>query len=313
MSRLGHGAALRIAGASIRHVPHVLYHWRHHAASTSNSGTLNEASLRSVRHVLSGIISRQSNPDLYEIKHYPLFRGVEQFALLRRHVAPLSLCLIYIVRNDRPITVPDEILASMPIRESRILTVDARSGSFSRVGLKETLEDISSEHLVILDEKLRPSNDEGPWDAMRLFEMHGDVAAVGGRILDAQGRVVACCETLARCEAATEWVGRSRGDPGGFALALKPQTAMRITEGYFCCRTELFRTIATAGDVCMIEQMAGLLGEGRAYARYEARLFPTNGGVKLSLNHRQRPFVLNRRSQPPDRKRCSDRAFLDHV
>jgi glycosyltransferase involved in cell wall biosynthesis len=250
-----------VAGASMRHVPHVLYHWRHHTASTSNSGTVNEASLRSVRHVLSGIISRQSNPDLYEIKHYPLFRGVEQFALLRRHVAPLSLCLIYLVRNDRLTTVPDEVLASMPIRESRILTVDPRSGSFGRAGLKETLENISSEHLVILDEKLRPSNDEGPWDAMRLFEMHGDVAAVGGRIMDAEGRVVACCETLARCEAATEWVGRSRGDPGGFALALKPQAAMRIAEGYFCCRTELFRTIATVGEVYMVEQMAGLIGE----------------------------------------------------
>ena len=233
-----------VAGAPMRHIPHVLYHWRQHPASTSNSGTLNEASLRSVHHVLSGIIARQSNPELYEVKPYPLFRGVEQFALLRRHVAPLSLCLIYVVRNDRLTTVPDEVLASMPIRESRILTVDPRSGSFSRVGLKETLEDIASEHLVILDEKLRPSNDEGPWDAMRLFEMYGDVAAVGGRILDAQSRVVACCETLAGCEEAAEWVGRSSGDPGGFALALKPQTAVRITDGYFCCRTELFRTIA---------------------------------------------------------------------
>jgi glycosyltransferase involved in cell wall biosynthesis len=250
-----------ISGARIRHVPQVLYHWRHHAASTSNSGTLNEASLRSVRHVFSKIISRQSNPDLYEIKHYPLFRGAEQFALLRRHVAPLSLCLIYIVRSNRPIAVPDEILASMPIRESRVLTLDAISGNFSRIGLKETLKDITSEHLVILDEKLRPSNDEGPWDAMRLFEMHDDVAAVGGRILDAQGRVVACCETLAGHEAATEWVGRSSRDPGAFALALKPQTATRITEGYFCCRTELFRIIAGAGDACEIKQMSGLLGK----------------------------------------------------
>ena len=48
--------------------------------------------------------------------------------------------------------------------------------------------------------------------------------------------------------------------------------------------------------------MAGLLGEGCPSARDEARLFPTHGGVKLSLNHRRRPSVLMiRRSQPLDR------------
>ena len=70
----------------------------------------------------------------------------------------------------------------MPIRESRALTVDPILGNLSRVGLRELFGDITSEHLVILDEKLRPSNDEGPWDAMRLFETHEDVAAVGGRL-----------------------------------------------------------------------------------------------------------------------------------
>jgi O-antigen biosynthesis protein len=250
-----------VAGAKLRHAPHVLYHWRHHAASVSNSGKLNDVSIRSVRHVLSGIIARQRMPDLYEIRPYPLFRGVEQLALLRRRVAPLPFYLVYITRHEQVTTVPDKILSALPIHESCVLHADRPSGTLSSVELETMLCNATCEYLIVLDEQLRPCNDEGAWDAMRLFEMHDNVAAVGGRILDAQGLVAACAETLAGPDMAKQWVGRSSQDPGPFALAFKPQTATRIAEGYFFCRTEVLRAAISESGECATQHLARRLTE----------------------------------------------------
>jgi O-antigen biosynthesis protein len=244
------------AGAVIRHIPHVLYHWRHHPASVSGSGTTNEGSLRSVRHVLSRIIAHQTKAELYEVKPYPLFRGVEQFALLRRHVTPLPLCLLYFVSTNQTCHVPENILTALPIQESRVV---AREGEFGKVdlnALSAALQGVTSDYLVVLNGGLQPSNDEGPWDAMRLFEMHHDVAAVGGRILDTEGRVVACCETSAGKQAQTGWIGRPSTDPGEFAMALKPQTATTLPEGYFFCRASMLRSVLAADQISGAQQIA---------------------------------------------------------
>ena len=231
-------------------------HWRHHPASVSNSGALNDLSIRSVHHVLSGIIARQRTPDLYEIGPYPLFRGVEQLALRRRRLAPLSLCLVYIARNERVTRPPNEILFALPVQESCVLHPNRTSDTLGAVALEAALRNVTCEHLIVLDEQLRPSNDEGPWDAMRIFEMHPDVAAVGGRILDAQGRVAACAETLAGPDMAKQWLGRPRRDAGPLALAFKPQTATRIAEGYFFCRIDILRAALFDAGECTPQHLA---------------------------------------------------------
>jgi hypothetical protein len=250
-----------VGGVKPRHVPHVLYHWRHHAASLSNSGTLNDATIRSVRHVLSGIIARQRKRELYEIRPYPLFRGVEQLALLRRRVSPLSFCLVYIVRDKHATRPPDEVLSALPVHESCVVHPNRTSDTLSGVALESALRNVICEHLIVLDEQLLPSNDEGPWDAMRIFEMHDDVVAVGGRILDAQGLIVACAETLAGPDMAKQWLGRSSRDPGPLALAFKPQTATRIADGYFFCRRDIFRAALPEGGEYGTKRLAQRLAE----------------------------------------------------
>jgi hypothetical protein len=250
-----------VAGAKLRHVPHVLYHWRHHASSLSNSGTLNDATIRSVRHVLSGIIARQRKREHYEIRPYPLFRGVEQLALLRRRVAPLPFCLVYMVRDEHATRPPNEVLSALPVHDICVLHPNRTSDTLSGAALEAALKNVICEHLIVLDEQLRPSNDEGPWDAMRIFEMHPDVAAVGGRILDAQGRVATCAETLAGPDMAKQWLGRPSRDAGPLALALKPQTALSIAEGYFFCRKDVLSAALPEGAECAPEHLAQRLAE----------------------------------------------------
>ena len=246
------------AAAVIRHVPQVLYHWRHHTSSTSASGVVSDASLRSVHHVLSGIISRQASPELYEIRPYPLSRGIKQLALLRRRVKPAPICLIYLTREAGITLPPEDVLTTLPIHESRVVVRAPDSGGVSDQALATALRDVESNIVVVLDDALRPSNDEGPWDAMRLFEMHAEVVAVGGRILDAQSRVMGCSEVLAGRDVTNHWIGKSSHDPGSFALALKPQSATTLADGYFFCRSSLFRSIVSTTQGSMPQPQLGM-------------------------------------------------------
>jgi O-antigen biosynthesis protein len=246
------------AAAVIRHVPQVLYHWRHHTSSTSASGVVSDASLRSVHHVLSGIISRQASPELYEIRPYPLSRGIKQLALLRRRVKPAPICLIYLTREAGITLPPDDVLTTLPIHESRVVVRASDCGAVSDQALATALRDVESDIVVVLDDALRPSNDEGPWDAMRLFEMHAEVVAVGGRILDAQSRVMGCSEVLAGRDVTNHWMGKSSHDPGSFALALKPQSATTLADGYFFCRSSLFRSIMSTTYGSMPQPQLGV-------------------------------------------------------
>ena len=269
----------------MRHIPHVLYHWRHHRGSTSGSGTINESSLRSVRHVLSGIIARQTAPELYEVKPYPLFRGAEQVALLRRHVAPLPHCIVYVVSAEHIPGVPEDVLAALPVQESRVVARDAASGAIDFSTLSAALQDVISDYLVVLYEDLRPNNDEGAWDAMRLFEMH-NVAAVGGRISNPGGHIVACCETLMGPDAHAGWIGRPSTDPAEFAMAFKPQTATRLSEGYFFCRTSLLRLVASGGGTVDVQQMAMHVSDVARRRGHENCIFPASGSYAMLMIRR---------------------------
>jgi glycosyltransferase involved in cell wall biosynthesis len=232
------------AGETIQHVPHVLYHWRAHSGSSSNSGRTNLDSLASVRHVLERTIAQQRRPELYEVGPFPIFRGAEQMAILRRPLAPLPLGLVRI----------DAALQTDLPNEFRALAVQQTT-----LG---DLDPLTVEYVAVLDSACTPIGDGGCWEAMRLWEMHPDVAVAGGRVLDSSGKVVESCSTLS----GPAHDGLHRGDPGPFAMALKPQTATRVSGLFFFCRTDLLRGVidrvgGKAEAAALSEQVACLARE----------------------------------------------------
>jgi hypothetical protein len=215
------------SGEVILHVPHVLYHWRAHARSSSNSGQLNAGSVASVRHMLEQTVARQREPGLYSVAPFPLHRGIEQLAILRRPTSPLRLALVSLDgAADRP-GLP-ESFRDVIVEHGGIADLDA----------------VSSAYVVFLAGDIEPLGDGGCWEAMRLWEMHEDVALIGGRIVDERNTVVRACTP-----AVGSWspLGMQRTDPGPFAIALKPQTALDVPEGFFYCRTDLLRRALDGG------------------------------------------------------------------
>ena len=235
------------AGDEIVHVPAVLYHWRRHLDSSSNRGEVNPGSLASVKHVMTGIIARQPRPELYDVDPFPLYRGVEQYAIRRRPVDPMLMALVVLAEAEpTPASAPGfTALACTMIGEPHVLAQWREPSAAAR--LARLTARITADHVALIGDALTPDTEHGVWEAMRLFEMHPDVAAVGGRIIGEGGTVLGYCAVPAFDHGALATAaGGQRGDPGPFAMALKPQSAMRIAGEYFFCRTELLREAATA-------------------------------------------------------------------
>ncbi len=241
------------AGERIAHLPVVLYHWRAHEASSSNSGRVNEGSLASVRHVLERIIARQQKPDLYEVALFPINRGVDQYAILRRRTAPVALALVLLGAN---VTAPPELswLAQGAIRAP----LACRRTEDLAAALDRVPPEVA--HVLVLGPNWTVRDEATLWEAMRLFEMHADVGLASGRVLDGAGTVIAACTPVLPD---ADWVGRKRGDPAAFAMALKPQTALGVPDAFFFSRRDLLREAALSPGPASLAERAAALARAR--------------------------------------------------
>ncbi|CAO3383406.1 rhamnosyltransferase WsaF family glycosyltransferase [Azospirillum argentinense] len=235
-----------MAGEPIAHIPEVLYGWRHHLQSFSNSGTANDGSRRSAERVMGKVIAAQTKPELYEIAPFPIFRGLEQSAILRRPVSPLPLDAILLVQDTAEVDA-GACFGTEPAGLCRTVHGVPDAGapcSLSR--LAAALARTSAGHVLVLRAELRVEDAAGLWEAMRLFEMHPDVALVGGRVLHGgpeQGERIldGCTFAGPGHPAPAPWLGLDRNAPGPFAMALKPQSAAAVPSGFFLVETAFLR------------------------------------------------------------------------
>lgn len=237
------------AGDRIAHIPHVLYHWRAHATSSSNSGSVNIGSINSVKHVLQRSIDSQPNPSLYAVDVFPIDRGAEQYGILRLPHDPLSIAGIKVGKAN----LGTEAAESKDSVIRWQVRFDTNAGCAELVS---AINALTEPYVLWIDDRYQLS-DAAAWEAMRIFEMHPDVALVSGRVLSSSNRVIACCKPQANL-----WSGRGmrRDDPGPFALALKPQTAVDVPEGFFFCRRDLLQRVST-GEVCETDVAQALAKE----------------------------------------------------
>jgi glycosyltransferase involved in cell wall biosynthesis len=234
------------AGETIGHAPAVIYHWRVHTASSSNSGVVNTGSLNSVKHMLEQTIARQAKPHLYDIGPCPVHRGFEQFAIRRVRREPLPVCLLLLVPPGAEARDPRD----GPIGELLTVTTPMCDDDMAA-----SVEGVRSDFILMFDARDSLRDDAGVWEAMRMFEMYPDIGAVSGRVLDQDGMVIDCCLSETGSIAGhLGWIGMRRTDPGPFARALKPQTAVSLPANFFFCRKDVLRQAfertggATIGD-----------------------------------------------------------------
>ena len=193
------------ADARIEHVREILYHWRQHAQSTTNQSEGDPRSLESVRHVLEKQILRTERPELYSVEPWPHFRGMKE---------------LYISRNAG--ALPEFIWVGDIQHQS------SNSQTDGDAILVVTSGDVSVNTETVYRE------------VVRIMELHPNVAAVGGRVLDNDDRIVESCWVVDAAGAqVAPWDGHNANDPGSYALALKTQSvaALGPSLAFFRLRT----------------------------------------------------------------------------
>jgi glycosyltransferase involved in cell wall biosynthesis len=227
----------RIAAAGHRpvHVPEVLYHWRHHARSSSNTADPTTGSQQSVRHVMERMIERGPHAERYGVELFPIDRGASEWSIVRRPVDPTPTALL--VTTDRPEPV-SSFLRSVartcptPFTSVRIVALDA--GPWASA-LANTLGQLDVPLVVVASDAVDLLRVDWYWAAVGILERHPEVAVVTGRIVDVHGHVVAGGEVGDPESGALvrPLAGRSLADPGPYAFALKPHTVSAVTTRLF--------------------------------------------------------------------------------
>lgn len=212
------------------HVPEVLYHWRTHDNSSTNTADPNRGSLASQRHVIERQISRQSKPGLYDIQPFPIFRGSQEWWIERRPVQPEPMELIYWLDRFAGVESPEQSLESLsrwldetryPFRTIHLLglpelpaaTRDNLLQQLNRLGSEHRLPAVTNDaircapnsgiaglaavtpHLqdgktVLCAAGLTPEGQTWTWEALRMFAFHDDLAVIAGRIVNPDNIVI---------------------------------------------------------------------------------------------------------------------------
>jgi GT2 family glycosyltransferase len=284
------------AGETPVHIPMILYHWRRHAASSTNRPKPEEGSLLSQRHLLQRYVDKQPKPRLFSIERFPIWRGAPELWIRRGREQPEPISLI-LLASDKKLAVEPvmdllehttypftslhlvgiaaletaeqteirETLAElhrshdMQLNESGCLQMEPTDGIG---GLAAAAERVRDGLVVVCTDQVRPDGDEWPWEVICLQSFHRDAVLFSGRILSHERIVLAGGEIfgfngLVGCPDD----GRPENDPGYFALALKQRSVSAVYPMFFAADAAFLRKSLNAiREVATFEFLGAWLG-----------------------------------------------------
>jgi hypothetical protein len=243
------------------HIRAVLYHWRQHSLSLSNSGTTFEGSLASVRAALDLIRLSQKDPDLYEVAPYPLRLGAPDYHLRRLPRKPPAMGFIR-CGNPRPL-LPT---ASPRFPFTYETTIPAEPRESPLAALLECAEAGDAELVMILGAAVLSVEDAGIWQAIRHFEFVPDVVSVGGPLLSLGGKVYfgTPVHVVGR-RIVDPLAGRPFAEPAEFSINLKPHCVLASSSDLMIVRRSF---LVEALRAC--PSLVGMIGFGAQLGSFAA-------------------------------------------
>jgi glycosyltransferase involved in cell wall biosynthesis len=178
-------AFLRLARAGHvpLHVPEILYSWRMHAGSTAKAFSgAKPYTLECQYHVLSQHLQLLNLDDRLAIRANHLLGSAGLWRIARRHVGPTPPIHVFWT-GDGDCPEFSRTLSECTYSELRL-----RKSSWH--SLQSAIRNLQSMDLVaVVQEDGRLLSADWPWEALGLFELHEDLAVLGGRFLDVNGRI----------------------------------------------------------------------------------------------------------------------------
>ena len=249
---------IRRAGGSIVHLSEVLYHWRRHTGSSTNTDVPQTAQQGSVRAMFERMAADTGHPERYVVEEFPLWRGATEFHLRRLHCDAPSVSLVSLgamTRHTRTTIINDAGFPFHAVHEGPPPdgTVDS---------LAEVLANLESDLVWLIDGTALVGGSDPVWDAVKWFELVPDLSAVCGRRVNPDGVVVlgaGVVDPQGSSSVVYPMAGAAMGDPGPYALALKPHTIdlldFRCTVAH---RTRLLSALdLVTGSTCI--ELSGLI------------------------------------------------------
>ena len=246
---------IRRAGGAIVHVPEVLYHWRRHTGSSTNTDAPETAQQGSVRAMFERMAADTGHHDRYEVAEFPLWRGAREFHLRRRHHDAPTLSLVSLGTMSTPLRgtiVQDAEFPFHSVHEGPTLNGDLTE-------LARILEDVDADLVWLVDGTALVGGCDPIWEAVKWFELLPDVIAVCGRSVDSWGALSGGADVADPVDPASTIspiAGRRLDDPGPYALALKPHSIDAIDWGCVIGRREALVSLlkapsASGGTRCL--------------------------------------------------------------
>lgn len=203
------------AGHHPLHVPEVLYHWRHHAQSTSNRADPGQGSSQSVQHLLTRKITDKGLQAHCELAPFPIYRGTAEWWVKRKPVdLPRTRCLVLDLASAGVPALPGPLGDDWQV-------IGGGAGFYDAMA-KEVAALESDALVVLLSAEVLLTNFEGVLEAVKLFEFHNDVVAVSGRLVDGDVEVARGLVTEASGRLWAPFARDRLTDAGPFALRWKP-------------------------------------------------------------------------------------------
>lgn len=248
---------IAFAGHEPVHIPEVLYHWRQHEDSSTNRANPQDerepGSVRSTRAVLRGAINRTPDPARFRIDNFPIYRGADELYIHRVPDETTGVCAIVLTDGARELHIPHAPLVGVhPLHPDRTRAADLRS----------VVHAIETPRTLIISDRVRPDRDDWAWDAIKLMELHPELAIVGGRIYDDHDRLIAGGTALdSDRRRLTPDLGRPGNDPGPWAISLKPHcVATAPTDLFFVETAFLVRALGLVPDDLRMRGLGLALG-----------------------------------------------------
>ncbi len=292
---------IRRVGGRIVHVPEVLYHWRRHAGSSTNTDRPESAQQDSVKAMFTRMAADTGHPERYEVTEFPLWRGATEFHLRRKHLDAPSVALVSL--GEMSNYTRSSVAANGTFPFESVHT--GPSGSASIEELAAVLDGISSRFVWILDSHALVGGSDTTWEAVKWFELLSDIGVVCGRAVDLDGRERRFRSGV-RGSGRTPGFrspmsGRSAQDPGPYAIAFKPHTVQMVdVRCVISDRARLLRALDGLPASVSIDRSGLLLARSLGAEGWRVVYSPLVSAATTEMPHPVKPEqrCLTTRSRP---------------
>ena len=251
------------------HVPHVLYSWRRHSASTAGNIDSKNYIHTSHQKALTRFLASRKRPDIFRLEYSPFFNRTPDWWF--RLIRPMERQIIRVPIHGASSESTDEaggLSTDDPIRRARELLKDVQSGAL----------------IFFCDSDLLMDREDWHSETLAPFELFDDVVAVGGPVFNPAGVLSsgAVCFGFGADGLGMPDRGRPRNDPGYFAQMWKSHAVNAMTSQNLAVWSD-FLLDALASEQIDGDAPISMLGEwlGCVAQRWNQRVVfsPFLGGV----------------------------------